>query len=230
MRCRSLTGSSRFRCATSHRLVRPFIVSAASMRYVAHIVSVLDAASIERAAVCGISFGGLIALRVAATMPARVSALVLASTPGPQFHLKKRHRLYARMPWLFGPLFAAESPSRLRMRSEGRVARRNGAPRIHAPADADVSRSAALGVPHGDKGTADRVVRSGNGLRARSHARRWSFTESRHSISWSTQTERPTTVTSLLVLASPSSSTPGISDRSRSRGALPISSAPFSTA
>jgi pimeloyl-ACP methyl ester carboxylesterase len=82
--------------------------------YVSHIVSVLDAATIERAAICGISFGGLIALRFAATMSGRASALVLASTPGPRFHLKKRHRLYARLPWLFGPLFAAESPSRLR--------------------------------------------------------------------------------------------------------------------
>jgi 3-oxoadipate enol-lactonase len=82
--------------------------------YVAHIESVLDARKIERAAICGISFGGLIALRFAATVPDRASALVLASTPGPLFHLKKRHRLYARLPWLFGPVFAAESPSRLR--------------------------------------------------------------------------------------------------------------------
>src|SRR5262249_9366536 len=28
--------------------------------------------------------------------------------------LRKRHRVYATVPWLFGPLFAAESPSRLR--------------------------------------------------------------------------------------------------------------------
>lgn len=82
--------------------------------YVAHIEAILNNLKIERAAVCGVSFGGLIALRFAATMRERTSALILASTPGPQFHLKKRHRLYARMPWLFGPLFAAESPSRLR--------------------------------------------------------------------------------------------------------------------
>ena len=82
--------------------------------YVAHVESVLDGLNVERAAICGISFGGLIALRFAATLPARASALVLASTPGPLFHLKKRHRLYARLPWLFGPVFAAESPSRLR--------------------------------------------------------------------------------------------------------------------
>jgi 3-oxoadipate enol-lactonase len=82
--------------------------------YVAHIESILDAAQIERAPFCGISFGGLIALRAAATLPNRVSALVLASTPGPLFHLKARHKVYARVPWLFGPLFAAESPSRMK--------------------------------------------------------------------------------------------------------------------
>src|SRR5262245_16135929 len=81
--------------------------------YVAHVEAILDELKIERAAICGISFGGLIALRFAASLPARASALVLASTPGPLFHLKKRHRLYARVPWLFGPVFAAESPSRL---------------------------------------------------------------------------------------------------------------------
>jgi pimeloyl-ACP methyl ester carboxylesterase len=82
--------------------------------YAAQVAAVLDARQIERAAICGISFGGLIALRFAATMAERTSALVLASTPGPRFHLKARHRFYARVPWLFGPLFAAESPSRLR--------------------------------------------------------------------------------------------------------------------
>jgi pimeloyl-ACP methyl ester carboxylesterase len=82
--------------------------------YVAHIEAILDAGNIARAAICGISFGGLIALRFAATRPARTSALVLVSTPGPQFHLKRRHRLYARAPWLFGALFAAESPVRLK--------------------------------------------------------------------------------------------------------------------
>jgi 3-oxoadipate enol-lactonase len=82
--------------------------------YAAHIEAVLNSLKIDRAAICGVSFGGLIALRFAATMAARTSALVLASTPGPRFHLRKRHRVYASVPWLFGPLFAAESPSRLR--------------------------------------------------------------------------------------------------------------------
>jgi pimeloyl-ACP methyl ester carboxylesterase len=82
--------------------------------YVDQVDAVLDGCNLERAVICGISFGGLVALRFAATRPDRSAALVLASTPGPQFHLKRRHRLYARLPWLFGPVFAAESPSRVR--------------------------------------------------------------------------------------------------------------------
>jgi pimeloyl-ACP methyl ester carboxylesterase len=82
--------------------------------YVAHTEAILNTLKIDRAAICGVSFGGLIALRFAAIMTERTSALILASTPGPQFHLKRRHKLYAHVPWVFGPFFAAESPSRLR--------------------------------------------------------------------------------------------------------------------
>jgi pimeloyl-ACP methyl ester carboxylesterase len=81
--------------------------------YVAQVARVLDERRIDRAIVCGVSFGGVVAVRVAATQPARTSALILASTPGPAWHLKPRHRLYARAPWVFGPLFAAETPWRL---------------------------------------------------------------------------------------------------------------------
>ncbi|MCC7416520.1 MAG: alpha/beta fold hydrolase [Acidobacteria bacterium] len=80
----------------------------------AGVARVLDDRGIDRAVVCGISFGGLVALRFAAMHPDRTIALVLASTPGPSFRLHPRHRLYARLPWLCGPLFLAESPWRLR--------------------------------------------------------------------------------------------------------------------
>ena len=75
--------------------------------------AVLDDRGVERAVVCGISFGGLVALRFAARQPDRAAALVLVSTPGPDFHLSSRHLMYARAPWLFGPLFLAETPRRL---------------------------------------------------------------------------------------------------------------------
>ena len=45
----------------------------------------LDQAGVDRATICGISYGGLPALRFAATRPGRTAALILASTPGPQF-------------------------------------------------------------------------------------------------------------------------------------------------
>jgi pimeloyl-ACP methyl ester carboxylesterase len=80
--------------------------------YSSQVAAALDAAGCERAVVCGQSFGGLVALRFAATTPSRTIALVLASTPGPGWHLKKRHEIYARLPWICGPLFFVEAPFR----------------------------------------------------------------------------------------------------------------------
>jgi len=74
----------------------------------------LDQRKIDRAVVCGISLGGLVALRFAATYPARTAALVLASTPGPGATLRPRHRLYARWPRLLGMLFLFETPFHFR--------------------------------------------------------------------------------------------------------------------
>jgi pimeloyl-ACP methyl ester carboxylesterase len=69
---------------------------------------------VDRAAIVGVSFGGLVALRFAASNPSRTRALVIISAPGPGWRLKPRHDWYARFPWLFGPVFLAESPFRLR--------------------------------------------------------------------------------------------------------------------
>jgi pimeloyl-ACP methyl ester carboxylesterase len=107
---------------TVEALSREFDVRTFSLRddartldeYVDQVVDVMARASFERAVICGVSFGGLIAVRFASRYPERTRALVLASTPGPGFTLRPRHRLYARFPWLFGPCFLAESPWRLR--------------------------------------------------------------------------------------------------------------------
>jgi pimeloyl-ACP methyl ester carboxylesterase len=82
--------------------------------YVDQVRQALDDCGVERAIVCGISFGGLIALRFAAVNPSRTTGLVLASVPGPAWHLRRRHAIYARLPYVFGPLFLAEAPWRLR--------------------------------------------------------------------------------------------------------------------
>lgn len=81
---------------------------------VTRISQALDERRIDQAVVCGISFGGLIALRFAAAHPGRTRALVLASVPGPGMTLKPLHRTYARWPYVFGPLFIVETPIRLR--------------------------------------------------------------------------------------------------------------------
>jgi pimeloyl-ACP methyl ester carboxylesterase len=82
--------------------------------YTRQIAAALDHTGIDRAAVCGVSFGGLAAVRFAATYPDRIGALILASTPGPDMRLRARHELYTRMPWVFGPCFFAETPFRLK--------------------------------------------------------------------------------------------------------------------
>jgi 3-oxoadipate enol-lactonase len=82
-------------------------------RYGDHVCAVLDERQITRSAICGISFGGLIATRFAAAHPARTAALVLVSTPRSRMGLKRRHQIYLRLPWVIGPLLLAEMPWRL---------------------------------------------------------------------------------------------------------------------
>ena len=81
---------------------------------VRQVLAALDERKIDRAVICGISLGGLVALRFAATYPQRTSALVLVSSPGPGATLRSRHRLFARWPWLCGWLFLLETPFNLR--------------------------------------------------------------------------------------------------------------------
>jgi 3-oxoadipate enol-lactonase len=82
--------------------------------FVDQIDAVLDDRHLTRAVICGVSFGGLIALRFAARRPERTSALVLVSPPGPTFRLRRRHRIYTRLPRILGPVFLAEVPRRVR--------------------------------------------------------------------------------------------------------------------
>ena len=70
-------------------------------------------AELDRVALCGVSFGGYVALQYAATHPARVTALVIASSPGPAWQLSTRHRRYVRWPRLLAPAFAGGAPARL---------------------------------------------------------------------------------------------------------------------
>jgi pimeloyl-ACP methyl ester carboxylesterase len=100
--------------ARAHRVVTFSLADGDLDDLVEQVARVLDARGLQRAAICGISFGGHVALRFAARLPDRTSALILVSPPGPGWHLKRTHRLYARLPLLFAPLFFAGMPRRLR--------------------------------------------------------------------------------------------------------------------
>jgi pimeloyl-ACP methyl ester carboxylesterase len=68
---------------------------------------------VDRATVCGVSYGGLIAVRYAAVRPARVERLVLVSTPPPGWQPDDRARRYANAPLSTAVAFVAGAPGRL---------------------------------------------------------------------------------------------------------------------
>jgi pimeloyl-ACP methyl ester carboxylesterase len=108
-RCRVLTFSLWGEPGSGHGRDQP----AGFDSFVAQIDSVLDGAGLPGAALCGVSFGGLIAMHYAAVRPERVTALVLASTPSPRWRPDARVRQYLRAPRLLAPLFVLRSPFRL---------------------------------------------------------------------------------------------------------------------
>lgn len=73
----------------------------------------LDEAHERQASIIGVSFGGLIAARYAARRPERVSSLILASTPAPNWRPGIDDELCLRLPYLSLPYFAARGLVRL---------------------------------------------------------------------------------------------------------------------
>jgi 3-oxoadipate enol-lactonase len=63
--------------------------------------------------VCGVSYGGLIALRLAARHPDRIRGLVLVSPLGADFVPDARIRRWVQHPRLMAPAFLAGSPGRI---------------------------------------------------------------------------------------------------------------------
>ena len=77
--------------------------------YVRQVGAALDAAGLERATICGTSYGGLIAAAFAAEHPERTAALILASALPPTWSPDARARFYLRAPRLLSPLFCVAS-------------------------------------------------------------------------------------------------------------------------
>jgi pimeloyl-ACP methyl ester carboxylesterase len=81
--------------------------------FLAQIDRVLDRAGVERTALCGVSYGGIIAACYAARRPSRVTKLVIASAPGPHWVPSARQARYAGRPWLSVPAFGITAIERL---------------------------------------------------------------------------------------------------------------------
>lgn len=77
--------------------------------YVQQVAEALHARNLERAVMCGISYGGLVAAGFAARHPARTSALVLASALPPSWRPDRRALFYLRAPRLLLPVFFVAS-------------------------------------------------------------------------------------------------------------------------
>jgi pimeloyl-ACP methyl ester carboxylesterase len=85
----------------------PFEASAGFDNFVRQLDDVLERTGLESPALCGVSFGGFIALRYAALRPGRVRALILVSAPPPEWTPTARQRRHLARPMLEFPLFAA---------------------------------------------------------------------------------------------------------------------------
>jgi pimeloyl-ACP methyl ester carboxylesterase len=83
--------------------------------FVVQLDRLFEDADIDSAAVCGVSYGGLIAMRYAALRPRRVQSLVLASALAPGFVPDRRLAFYERAPRLLLPVFGVAAARRARV-------------------------------------------------------------------------------------------------------------------
>jgi len=77
--------------------------------YVEQVRQALDAAGLDRAAICGVSYGGLIAAAFAARYPERTASLILVSALPPSWRPDRRVQFYVRAPRLLTPVFMLAS-------------------------------------------------------------------------------------------------------------------------
>ena len=77
--------------------------------YVEQVGQALDTLRLERAVICGVSYGGLIAAGFLRRYPERVAGLVLVSAIPPSWSPDARARFFMRRPRLLLPLFLLSS-------------------------------------------------------------------------------------------------------------------------
>jgi 3-oxoadipate enol-lactonase/4-carboxymuconolactone decarboxylase len=104
-RCRVITFSLADEPSTGAR----FDESRGFWCYVEQVREALDAAGVPRAAICGVSYGGLIAAAFASRYPERAASLILVSALPPSWRPDRRIRFYARAPRALTPVFLLAS-------------------------------------------------------------------------------------------------------------------------
>jgi len=104
-RCRVIT----FSLADEPSCNAPFDARCGFSCYVDQVRDALDAAGLQRAAICGVSYGGLIAAAFAARYPGRTASLVLVSAIPPSWSPDRRVQFFLRAPRLLTPLFRLSS-------------------------------------------------------------------------------------------------------------------------
>lgn len=81
--------------------------------FVRQLDDVFRRTGLDKAALCGVSYGGWIALRYAAIRPERVTSLIFVSSPAPGWIPNDRQQQYLSRPWRSSPAFIATAPMRL---------------------------------------------------------------------------------------------------------------------
>jgi len=121
--------------------------------YVDQVGQALDASGLERALVCGVSYGGLVAASFARRAPERVAGLALVSAIPPSWRPDARAKFFMRSPNLLLPLFllgALRLYPEIAAANDGwwrgvwAAARQGGRSLAHFPAPARMARRARI--------------------------------------------------------------------------------------
>src|SRR5258708_8316962 len=75
--------------------------------------AVMEHVGVRRVSLCGVSFGGCVALSYAARNPDRVSHLIVASSPGPGWRPTAQQAAHVERPWLSLPAVTVTALSRM---------------------------------------------------------------------------------------------------------------------
>jgi len=77
--------------------------------YVEQVRNALKQSGLDQAAICGVSYGGLIAGAFASRFPGHATSVILVSALPPSWRPDARASFFLRAPWLLSPLFCLAS-------------------------------------------------------------------------------------------------------------------------